>query len=46
MAQNAEADGECRVAAGKDDPRVTRVGNFLRKTRLDEMPNFGRVEAK
>ena len=24
----------------KDDPRVTRVGNFIRKTSLDEFPQF------
>lgn len=23
-----------------NDPRVTRIGNFLRSTRLDELPNF------
>lgn len=28
------------VLASKDDPRITRVGNFLRKTRLDELPQF------
>ena len=39
MRQNAEEDGEARSAA-INDPRVTRVGNFLRRTRLDEMPQF------
>jgi lipopolysaccharide/colanic/teichoic acid biosynthesis glycosyltransferase len=28
------------VWAGKDDPRVTRVGRFIRRTRLDEIPQF------
>jgi exopolysaccharide biosynthesis polyprenyl glycosylphosphotransferase len=39
MKQDAEADGEAKAAV-ENDPRVTRVGNFLRKTRLDEMPQF------
>lgn len=39
MKQNAEADGLPKIAE-ENDPRVTRVGNFLRKTRLDEMPQF------
>jgi exopolysaccharide biosynthesis polyprenyl glycosylphosphotransferase len=42
MHQNAEADGKARLAA-ENDPRVTRVGNFLRKLRLDELPQFWNV---
>jgi putative colanic acid biosynthesis UDP-glucose lipid carrier transferase len=29
--------------ASKDDPRVTRTGKFMRKTSLDEMPQFMNV---
>ncbi|MBI5954329.1 MAG: sugar transferase [Chloroflexi bacterium] len=39
MCQNAEEDGEAKLAA-VNDPRVTKVGDFLRRTRLDEMPQF------
>ncbi len=39
MKQDAEADGEAKAAV-ENDPRVTKVGNFLRRTRLDEMPQF------
>jgi lipopolysaccharide/colanic/teichoic acid biosynthesis glycosyltransferase len=28
------------VLASKGDPRITRVGQFLRRTRLDEIPQF------
>jgi exopolysaccharide biosynthesis polyprenyl glycosylphosphotransferase len=31
-----------RITA-ENDPRVTRVGNFLRKSRLDELPQFWNV---
>jgi putative colanic acid biosynthesis UDP-glucose lipid carrier transferase len=34
---NAEAD---TLQACKDDPRKTRIGNFLRRTNLDEYPQF------
>lgn len=37
MRIDAEVGGKA-VWAMKDDPRVTRVGNFLRKTRIDELP--------
>src|ERR1041385_5896365 len=42
LRQDAEADGEARITL-ENDPRVTRVGNFLRKTRLDELPQFWNV---
>jgi lipopolysaccharide/colanic/teichoic acid biosynthesis glycosyltransferase len=39
MVPNAEAKTGI-VVAGANDSRITRVGRFLRKSRLDELPQF------
>jgi exopolysaccharide biosynthesis polyprenyl glycosylphosphotransferase len=38
MHKNAETNGP--QWAQKDDPRVTKVGKFMRKTRIDEIPQL------
>lgn len=43
MKVNAEAAGP--QWAEKDDPRVTKVGHFIRKTRIDELPQLLNVLA-
>lgn len=44
MRVDAEGDGQARYAQ-LNDARVTRVGSFIRKTRLDEIPQLFNVLA-
>lgn len=39
MYTDAEKDGRARLASA-DDERITRVGRFLRRSHLDELPQF------
>lgn len=39
MVENAEREGEV-IPATDDDDRITPIGKFIRKTRIDELPQF------
>lgn len=41
MVKNADKIGGGTTAL--NDPRITKIGNFLRKTKLDEIPQIGQV---
>jgi exopolysaccharide biosynthesis polyprenyl glycosylphosphotransferase len=42
MYQDSEKDGKVRVTV-ENDKRITRIGKFLRKSHLDEIPQFVNV---
>ena len=42
MVQDAEKDGRARVT-DENDERITRVGGLLRRTHIDELPQFWNV---
>lgn len=42
MVINSELNGPA-LSGGDDDPRITKIGRMLRKTRMDELPQFYNV---
>ncbi len=40
MRPDAEQDGKARLSTGEHDSRVTRTGKFIRRFRLDELPQL------
>jgi len=40
MRVDAERDGVARLSTGDADPRITPVGHFIRKCRIDELPQL------
>lgn len=40
MKMDAEKDGVARLSSGDKDDRITHVGRFIRKVRIDELPQL------
>ena len=40
MRVDAEKDGVARLSTGDADPRITPIGHFIRKVRIDELPQL------
>ena len=40
MRVDAEKDGVARLSTGEADPRITPIGHFIRKVRIDELPQL------
>ena len=40
MRMDAEKDGVARLSTGEADPRITKVGRFIRACRFDELPQL------
>ena len=40
MRIDAEKDGVARLSSGDKDPRITPIGRFIRKVRIDELPQL------
>lgn len=43
LLKNNEREGAGPLFKMKNDPRITRVGKYMRKTRMDELPQFFNV---
>ena len=45
MRTDAEKDGVARLSTGDNDDRITKVGKFIRKVRIDELPQLFNILA-
>lgn len=45
MRTDAEKDGIARLSTGENDDRITKVGRFIRKVRIDELPQLFNILA-